>query len=272
MQHLVVQLAENELLPNAGIQFRPHVLLRSGKHMPLHGGECRVLQIQNLAREGETDSRAHLLFATSNGVQMTEDLANRSLVVRIKKRPEHYSWHQWPDGGVTGDLLEYVAVHRSRCIGAVYAVVSVWLDAGMPNSKTGHAFRDVVGALNWLVTRVFGWPEVLEGHRAIQERQSNPMLGFLREFAQAAGPGEYYASGLVDGAEEHGLALPEAVQKRRDQDGARQAMGRLLAGVFKARDLIYLDEWTIERVHVPRGDGGGGFQRAYRFNRAEVGP
>jgi hypothetical protein len=49
-------------------------------------------------------------------------------------------------------------------------------------------------------------------------------------------------------------------------------MGRLLAGVFKARDLIYLDEWTIERVHVPRGDGGGGFQRAYRFNRAEVGP
>jgi hypothetical protein len=52
---------------------------------------------------------------------MTEDLANRSLVVRIKKRPEHYSWHQWPDGGVTGDLLEHVAVHRSRYIGAVYA-------------------------------------------------------------------------------------------------------------------------------------------------------
>ncbi len=52
-------------------------------------------------------------------------------------------------------------------------------------------------------------------------------------------------------------------------------MGRLLAGVFKARDLVHLDEWTIERVHVtPRGDGGGGFQRAYRFvfNRTEVGP
>jgi hypothetical protein len=223
-------------------------------------------------REGETDSRAHLLFATSNGVQLTEDLANRSLVIRIKKRPEHYRWHHWPEGGVTGDLLEHVAAHRARYLGAVYAVVRMWLEAGMPTSPTGHAFRDVVGALNWMVTRVFGWPEVVEGHRAVQERQSNPLLGFLREFAQAAGVGQYYASDFVEGADEHGLALPEAVQRRRDSDGARQAMGRLLAGVFKMREAVCVDEWTIERVQVPRGDGGGGFQRAYRFSRPEPRP
>ena len=220
-------------------------------------------------REGETDSRAHLLFATSNGVQMTEDLANRSLVVRLKKQPESYQWHHWSDGGATGDLLQHVAVHRSRYLGAVYAVLRLWLKMGMPSSKTAHAFRDVVGALNWMVTRGFGWPDLMEGHKAIQERQSNPVLGFLREFAQAAGAGEYYASDFVEKAQEHGLALPEAVQKRQDPDGPRQAMGRLLAGVFKERNGINLDGWTIERVQLARLDGGGGFQKAYRFSRTD---
>jgi len=220
-------------------------------------------------REGETDSRAHLLFATSNGVQMTEDLANRSLVVRLKKQPESYQWHHWSDGGATGDLLHHVAVHRSRYLGAVYAVLRLWLKMGMPSSKTAHAFRDVVGALNWMVTRGFGWPDLMEGHKAIQERQSNPVLGFLREFAQAAGAGEYYASDFVERAQEHGLALPEAVQKRHDPDGPRQAMGRLLAGVFKERNGINLDGWTIERVQLARLDGGGGFQKAYRFSRTD---
>jgi hypothetical protein len=223
-------------------------------------------------REGETDSRAHLLFATSNGVQLTEDLANRSLVIRIKKRPEYYQWYHWPEGGVTGDLLEHVAAHRARYLGAVYAVVRVWLEAGMPTSATGHAFRDAVGALNWMVTRVLGWPEIVDFHRSVQEWQSNPVLGFLRVFAQTAGPGEYYASDFVEGAEEHSLALPEAVQRRREPDGARQAMGRLLAGVFKTREAVCVEEWTIERVQVPRWDGGGGFQRAYRFSRPEPRP
>lgn len=221
-------------------------------------------------REGETDSRAHLLFATSNGVQMTKDLANRSLVVRIKKRPEGYRWHHWPDGGVTGDLLEHLRLNRARYLGALYTVVRLWLNAGMPTNKTTHAFRDVVGALNWMVTHAFGWPDLIEGHEAIQQRQSHPVLGFLREFAQTAGAGEYYSSDFLEGAEEHGLTLPEAVHRRQDLGGPRQAMGRLLAAVFKEREVLQLDEWTIERVLVPRVDGGGGLQKVYRFSKQET--
>ncbi len=220
-------------------------------------------------REGQTDSRAHLIFATSNGIQMTEDLANRSLVVRLKKQPEGYPWYRWADGGVTGSLLGHLAVNRSRYLGAVYAVVRHWIRAGMPTNTTTHAFRDVVGALDWMVTESFGWPELMDQHKAIQERQSNPLLGFLRTFAQAVGAGQYSASELLEAAEEYGLQLPEAVLKRNDVDGPRQALGRLLGGIFNQREILQVDQWSIERVQVPRPDGGGGFLKAYRFKKIE---
>ena len=218
-------------------------------------------------REGETDSRAHLLFATSNGVQMSEDLENRCLIVRIRKQAENYPWHQWPDCGVTGNLLEHLAVRRAVYLGAVYAVIRCWIEAGMPTTRTTHSFRETVGVLNWMVTRVFGWPDVMDGHNQIQQRQANPVLGFLREFVQAAGSGDYYASDFLEGAEEHGLSLPEAVEKRPDIEGRPKALGRLLASVFKEREIVSLDDWRIERVRKPRIGGGGGELKIYRVSR-----
>jgi len=219
-------------------------------------------------REGETDSRAHLLFATSNGVQMTEDLANRCLIVRIRKQAENYSWNQWPDGGVTGDLLEHLAANRALYLGAVYTVLKCWIDAGMPTTRTVHSFRDTVGVLNWMVTRVFGWPDVTDAHSQIQQRQANPVLGFLREFVRAAGEGEYHASDFLEGAEEHGLSLPEAVEKRPDIEGRPKALGRLFASVFKEQEVVFLDEWRIERIKKPRIGGGGGEIKTYRVSRS----
>ena len=218
-------------------------------------------------REGETDSRAHLLFATSNGVQMTDDLINRSLAVQLRKQPAGYQWHHWPDGGVTGDLLLHIAANRARYLGAVYSVLRVWLEAGMPTRRTDHSFRDVVGALNWMVTQVFGLPDLMEENRMIRGRETEGVLGFLGKFADAAGGGEYHASDFIEGAKRFRVPLPEAVQRRRDDGGPQQAMGRLLAGAFKEGDVLRLNEWTVERFHLRRSDGGGGFQKAYRFTR-----
>ena len=219
-------------------------------------------------REGSTDSRSHVLFATSNGIQMTEDLANRALVVRIRKQPQGYRWHRWPDGGVTGDLLLHLAANRAQYLGAIYAVLRRWIKAGMPINRTEHAFRDSVGALDWMVTMVFGCPSLTDGHDEIQQRQSSPILGFLREFGEAAGEGEYYASDFLEGAEEYGLSLPESVAKRMDVGGPPQALGRLLSRAFKEGEGISVDAWSIDRIIKPRGDGGGGGNsKTYRFTR-----
>ena len=137
----------------------------------------------------------------------------------------------------------------------------------MPTTRTTHSFRDTVGVLNWMVTRVFGWPDVMDGHNQIQQRQANPVLGFLREFVRAAGAGDYYASDFLEGAEEHGLSLPEAVEKRPDIEGRPKALGRLLASVFKDREIVSLDDWRIERVRKPRIGGGGGELKIYRVSR-----
>jgi hypothetical protein len=118
-----------------------------------------------------------------------------------------------------------------------------------------------------MVTQVFGLPDLMEENRMIRGRETEGVLGFLGKFADAAGGGEYHASDFVEGAKRFRVPLPEAVQRRRDDGGPQQAMGRLLAGAFKEGNVVRLNEWTVERFHVRRSDGGGGFQKAYRFTR-----
>ncbi len=74
-----------------------------------------------VGRTAETDSRAHILYLTDNGITMTTDLMNRVLSVSLKKQPADYKWHKWADGGTSGDLQAHIAKRRPYYLGVCRA-------------------------------------------------------------------------------------------------------------------------------------------------------
>ena len=61
----------------------------------------------------------HLL--TSNGVETTADFANRSSIIRLRKRHRH-TFRQFDEG----DLLSRVAAHQSYYMRCVFSVIEQW--------------------------------------------------------------------------------------------------------------------------------------------------
>ena len=205
-----------------------------------------------VGRTAETDSRAHILYLTDNGITMTTDLMNRVLSVSLKKQPADYKWHKWVDGGASGDLQAHIAKRRAYYLGAVYAVMRDWITAGMPSAETRHHQRQVVGALNWIVTNVFHWPDVMDGHEAMRERQTSPVLAFLLEVAKVAGVGDYSATELLEAATEADVPLPPTIAGRKDADGPKKQLGLSLKPIFKTRSRVSLGGgWSVERLIKP---------------------
>jgi hypothetical protein len=117
---------------------------------------------------------------TSNGVEITKDLANRSLVTRIKKHPEGHKFKIDNEG----DLLDHVVANQPHYLGAVFAIVGEWIKQGMQRTPgIHHDFRKSVGAADWICRELLGRADLLDGHRDIQNRVSNPIEGKLRELA-----------------------------------------------------------------------------------------
>ena len=77
----------------------------------------------------------HLL--TSNGVETTADFANRSSIIRLRKRHRH-TFRHFDDG----DLLSHVAANQSYYMGCVFSVIEQWKAHGKKSTgDTRHDFR-----------------------------------------------------------------------------------------------------------------------------------
>jgi hypothetical protein len=174
---------------------------------------------------------------SSNHAATTPDLANRSIVTRIRKRPRGYKYKEWPEGS----LLTRVQRHQAHYLSCVFAIVQEWFAAGCPRTgDCSHDFREWCQALDWIVQNVFQLPPLLEGHREEQERISNPYLNWLRDVAvsvEQAGkldeglrPGE-----LVDLCAARGLRVPGFGSHTSD-DQQTMAAGRILNKLFADAD------------------------------------
>jgi hypothetical protein len=120
---------------------------------------------------------------TSNGFVSTRDLANRSCIIRIKKRHD-YSFKRYAEG----DISDHVLANPQVYLGAVYRVVAEWLEEGKPATtdlRGEGRFRDWAQVLDWIVQRIFNLPPLMDGHVAAQNRVSNPGLNWLREICLA---------------------------------------------------------------------------------------
>src|SRR5262249_37307445 len=119
---------------------------------------------------------------TSNEAQTTPDLANRSIITRIRKQPRNFEFAHYEEG----DLLAHVRENVDDYLSAIYTVLCAWHREGKPRTReTRHDFREWTQTLDWIVQRIFKCAPLMDGHLEEQSRISNPELGWLRKVAFA---------------------------------------------------------------------------------------
>ena len=108
-------------------------------------GRVDVRAVRKAPVQISTDS--FLWQLSSNGADMTRDLANRSIVVHVRKRPSGYRFKKWPEGA----LVEHVLANQPFYLGCIFAVAEQWLARGKPKTdESRHDFREWVQSLDWI--------------------------------------------------------------------------------------------------------------------------
>lgn len=186
---------------------------------------------------------------TSNGIEATQDLANRLLIFRLLKHRPAAGFKKFSAGG----LLEHVRAGQPYYLGCVHAVIREWHEAGAPRLETDHSFREWVGALDWIVRAIFDLPPLMDGHQDAVERAGNPALGWLRAVALAVVRthrlGEMLsASAIAEVCADETIDLP-GCKDITDDEARRQQVGRLLGKCFAD---TYGNDLLIDRVHITR--------------------
>ena len=214
------------------------------------------------------DPEWFIVGMTSNGVETTRDLANRSSIVRIRKQPPGFQFRRFPEG----DLYDHVRANQPYYLGCVFSVILEWIQAGKPRTEeTRHAARPWCQILDWIVQNIFGEAPLMDGHEGAQTRVANPALTFARNIALAASQRGQLgipvtASNLYDLALECDLGVP-SLQKPDDKAGPK-LVGAAMAKVFGAANEIEVEGIRISRgsQKVPREDGQGSYEmKIYTF-------
>ncbi len=207
-----------------------------------------------------------IVMMTSNGVETTPDLANRSCIIRIRKQ-NGFQYRQYHEGG----LLEYIKANQGWLLGCIFSMVKAWHQNGTPRKDiAGHDYREWAQVLDWIV-RACGLGPLLVDHRQAQERVSNPALAFVRSLAIAlkaeGGLGkEYSASDLAALCCDANLEIPGV--KNSDNIARAQRIGTLMKSASKSQEKFRIDsfEVTVIQSSKVRNDGGGTYSaKSYRF-------
>jgi hypothetical protein len=133
------------------------------------------------------DVRREVFACTSNGTIMSDDLADRTLEIRILRQPLGYEFTDWPEG----DLMAHVEANRAKILAAIYALVNCY-DEEAKKSRLklrGFRFREWEHGLTWIITNLFPeLPGLLEDN--YRQRKSveltDPNYGTLVEILRAA--------------------------------------------------------------------------------------
>jgi hypothetical protein len=212
-----------------------------------HGAvTCRTLR-QRLT----VNCRPFLWYLSTNGAQLTRDLANRSIVTRIRKRPDDHTFRSFPEG----DLLAHVQANQPFFQGAVFAIVREWVRQGKPRTnESRHDFRTWVQSMDWIVREIFGLPPLMDGHREEQLRTANPQLQWLRDVALAAKAGGQVGvalatSDLCSIAEDAGIEFPGNPASRED---SAQRAGKVLGRLFRESEgrPVSVDRFEVRREQI----------------------
>lgn len=232
--------------------------LTANGSFPARIPHCGTIQI---------DPQHYILMMTSNGVEITPDLANRACIIRIRKR-EGFQFRSYEEG----DLLSHVRANQRMYLGCVFSIVGAWLRWGKPISKIAeHDFRAWAQPLDWICQN-FGFGPLLADHKGAQVRVSNPSRMFCRNIAQAILQGEnpnrkVSASELYAISESFGISIPGLASG--DEGVAFKRIGKLMGQVFGEKNVVTFEGIEGRRMHsTEKRNGGGNYEATfYQFFR-----
>jgi hypothetical protein len=215
----------------------------------------------------------YFVCLTSNGVDTTRDLANRSNIIRIRKKAAGFQFRKFPEG----DLLERVRENQAYYLGCLFAVIREWHRLRKPRTnETRHDFREWVQPTDWIAQNIFGTVPVMDGHEQAQERVSNPALVWLRRVVLAAGEAGELDRGLTATdiyglCDEAGIDVP-GLRPGSDEDRGKKVVGSVMGKLFRERDALEVDGFKVirEEKYVAREEvsAGGGFtSKTYTITR-----
>lgn len=128
-------------------------------------------------RHGQIDVTRVTLMATSNGMILSEDLADRVVETRIQKQPSTHTFIQWPEG----DLLSHVVRYQEFYLACVHTIVRAWVEAGRPLAPavSGIRFKEWEAVLGGILAMrphepLVMFPDGERGRRRMTDRLSSP--------------------------------------------------------------------------------------------------
>lgn len=190
--------------------------------------------------QAELDVTAEVFAGTSNGAVLSDDLASRTCLIRICKRPDSYIFKAWKEGG----LIDHIVAARPQILAAVYSLVIEYAQKGHSTGgrMTGFRFSAWERATSWIVEHCFGLRLFEEDYKMMQDSMSDPnydlLISLLRAVAKRR-PGEEVtardiadigsAEGVFNEEQDSGPFLVGKLLKRHfESDGVR-----VLGGIFK---------------------------------------
>jgi hypothetical protein len=209
--------------------------------------------VRGFRRHGDVKGGQHIFQASSNGIQLTQDAANRAVIIRIRKRPDGYKFRKYNEGYI----LDHVRANYARFLGAIHKIVIEWYAQGRQESEgVSHDFRRWAAKLDWIMANLFGRSDMLKGHRELQNRISDDALTTLRHIAvelDRQGKLEYEVpfttAELVEALEESGVEV-----KGADVEAKAKTLGVKLGKAFKKVEnntSVWVDGYTVERGEKP---------------------
>lgn len=231
----------------------------------LRGHGC--VECRGYRANARVDVTPFIWQLSTNGAELTRDLANRSVIIRIRKRPAGYVFRSYPEGNV----LAHIGGRRSSYLSAVFEVVREWVARGKPRTNDNrHDFGDWARSLDWIVQNILDLPPLLDGHREEQLRTANPKLQWLRDILHRASASDFgrqfTTSQILEIADNAGIELPGGTSSEHDTVRA----GKILAGLFgqAGGDTLDVDGFTVIRTRVQVvGDHGFKTQNVYTFEK-----
>jgi hypothetical protein len=213
---------------------------------------------------------------TSNGFVSTRDLANRSCIVRIRKR-RGFAFKRYAEG----DLLSHVTANQPLFLGAIYRVLSEWCHRGMPATNDLRAegrIRQWSQHLDWIIQHIFSLPPLMDGHTAAQERVSNPALDWLRAICLAVEDDrrlgqQLSATDLLYISQDHSISIPGLAEDAHEVK-SKIHIGHMLSKIFGEYNIYEGDGFVIRKTEKPRYETSSGKDitiKNYEIKRAEQG-
>ena len=197
--------------------------------------------------QAETD-RVYWMMS-SNKAETTPDLANRSIITRIRKQSADFNFKSYPEG----DLLDHVRKNCDHYFSCVLSIVKEWHRQGCQRTRESrHDFREWAQSLDWIVQKIFTLSPLLDGHQSEQTRISNPDLGWLRSVALAVEKDKRLSEGLKPAeianlCENHDIDIP-GIRGASDSQKNTLQTGKILKRLFTGQSDLEVSGFKVSRT------------------------